>query len=1004
MTAPAKRRVRGNRRPSWARWGGVLVAVAASLAALSLPSGAARAATAPTYDQMTGVGPTASAVTADWTQGLLDNNNQPIASANADRTSATPSSPDSFMYSDFKTLQVTVSQTQDIGHQGISVSWTGGQPTDQLGGTIQANFLQMMECWGDASTGPDPEQCEYGSQGVLASNALNQVIDERTGDLCTAGAVASTDPSQTPSSVDGDPSYFGCDPQEPSDPSHLAPCPSSSDSSTDTTACPTVCPDANTTASCDVSFTVPFEPVSDPTTLDWNTADTTYYNEFSTDEVPAAVTAADGTGQQQFETLTGTQAPGLGCGEAESDGSARGCWLVIVPRGKYEPNGFPVSTDTAGPNSFLNTSPLSKSNWDQRIQIHLGFAPVGSFCPPGTLERQTFGTQVIARAMQSWQLALNQAADCNKVYGYSAVTESESTLNLTAGGDSGLAFTTIPIGSEAARDGTSPPTNLPNIVYAPVAIAALDFGFNIDDGGGTVTTPVKLTPLLLAKAVTQSYSDDLPDFHPGTGQAGPAWVQGNPLNISEDPQFQTLNPEVHPIADYSLAPLLTEDHSALNQQVWQWIQADSTTTGWLGGTKDSTDGNMVVDPDYQALNLGTPPALDSFPRAYTGVLSLCEPTPTGSTAPQDPNCPAGQQTEQKHSLDLLPYIDNYDAAASAVLHANDSDETGGWDTGIQSPSNTVGWWDKAGVQTLGQIFMWAANDTPDLAAYGLVPAQLCNDAGTTCLSPSTASVTAAVNAATADSSGLLEVNPANPGSGAYPLTQVIYAAVPTNQSAAALTDYANLISYAVGTGQTPGATPGDLPPGYLPLPSNLVTQAQSVVAQLQNLATASPSPSTSPTSSSSGQSTGTGTTTSTGTGTGSTTSAASTTGSTSTSTGTSGGTGAAGLTAGSTPTPAPAGNTAPTSAPVTTPASGLATTPVTKNTSRAATGIGASTPGSTPTSLPPVQQAAGTQPAEAVGAIRWVLVGVAVIGAGFAGGGTLLSSGGLPPWRRRRLL
>ena len=92
---------------------------------------------------------------------------QQIASANADRTSATPSSPDSFMYSHFKTLQVSVSQTQDIGHQGISVSWTGGEPTDQLGGTIQANFLQMMECWGDASTGPDPEQCEYGSPGLL---------------------------------------------------------------------------------------------------------------------------------------------------------------------------------------------------------------------------------------------------------------------------------------------------------------------------------------------------------------------------------------------------------------------------------------------------------------------------------------------------------------------------------------------------------------------------------------------------------------------------------------------------------------------------------------------------------------------------------------------------------------------------------------------------------------------------------------------------------------------
>ena len=44
-----------------------------------------------------------------------------------------------------------------------------------------------------------------------------------------------------------------------------------------------------------------------------------------------AATNADGTGQQQFETLTANQAPGLGCGEAESNGQARNCWLVIVP-------------------------------------------------------------------------------------------------------------------------------------------------------------------------------------------------------------------------------------------------------------------------------------------------------------------------------------------------------------------------------------------------------------------------------------------------------------------------------------------------------------------------------------------------------------------------------------------------------------------------------------------------------------------------------------------------
>ena len=89
--------------------------------------------------------------------------------------------------------------------------------------------------------------------------------------------------------------------------------------------------------------------------------------------------------------------------------------------------------------------------------------------------------------------------------------------------------------------------------------------------------------------------------------------------------------------------------------------------------------------------------------------------------------------------------------------------------------------------------MWAADDTPDLAAYGLVPAELCTQdsttpANSTCVGPSVASVSAAVAAAKPDTSGLLEVDPANPGSGGYPLTQIIYAAVATNQGATALSE------------------------------------------------------------------------------------------------------------------------------------------------------------------------------------------------------------------------
>jgi hypothetical protein len=68
---------------------------------------------------------------------------------------------------------------------------------------------------------------------------------------------------------------------------------------------------------------------------------------------------------------------------------------------------------------------------------------------------------------------------------------------------------------------------------------------------------------------------------------------------------------------------------------------------------------------------------------------------------------------------------------------------------------------------------------------------------------------------------------------------------------------------------------------------------------------------------------------------------------------------------------------------------------------------GSATPGGPVISLPPDQNqaaAAGTTPSQAVGPIRWALIAIAVVGGAFAGGGTLLRSGGLwtPAWRRRR--
>src|SRR5262249_6216864 len=174
-------------------------------------------------------------------------------------------------------------------------------------------------------------------------------------------------------------------------------------------------------------------------------ATTQYFNRFDTNEVQVAVTNPNGTGQQHFETLTNTEAPGLGCGKPQAGGQPRGCWLVIVPRGRYEPNGYLEDTS-------IQSSPLSASNWAMRIQIHLDFAPTQSFCPIGTKETETLGTQLVSRAVRSWQLALNKAANCTRIYGYTAVREATSTQQMsTPGTGRGLAFNSIRVGSAAGR-------------------------------------------------------------------------------------------------------------------------------------------------------------------------------------------------------------------------------------------------------------------------------------------------------------------------------------------------------------------------------------------------------------------------------------------------------------------------------------------------------------------------------------------------------------------------
>src|SRR5262245_31135905 len=150
-------------QPKWRRR---LSGLSAALAAIGFlvigPVPVARALDG--VDQIVGGGDTASALTVSWAQGLLGGDNKTVIGERD------PASPLEFMHADFQNLTVHVIQTDQLVHQTITVTWSGGAPTQQ---PFKDNFLQIMHCYGDAFTGPDPEGCQFGSEGLIDAGVIN---------------------------------------------------------------------------------------------------------------------------------------------------------------------------------------------------------------------------------------------------------------------------------------------------------------------------------------------------------------------------------------------------------------------------------------------------------------------------------------------------------------------------------------------------------------------------------------------------------------------------------------------------------------------------------------------------------------------------------------------------------------------------------------------------------------------------------------------------------------
>lgn len=716
----------------------------------------------------------------------------------------------------FKGLSVTVNQTRDLVNQPISVTWSGGTGTTSFGGqpfngVFDANFMAVFQCWGDASTsdpltavnpGPQPQQCEVGGAAVNASRAYP-----------TGGNQTSATPSATRIlAFPGDPNYAKYQA------AGGVPDPSQGNVLFE----PFRAVDGTV-----VNVSENVNAVSDPNQSFWLNP---YFSYNDTNEIDYGRTYPDGTGNQLFVTDTGLEAPGLGCGQKIQplpDGSTKSpqCWLVVVPQ------------------ASISSSPLTPDAWANRIAIPLSFQAVDSPCTFGKSERRLDGSELAAGAISSWQPTL-----CTQPgtipFSYTPLGDSLARAQLSSATATGaqMAVLTDPIPSSSI-DPSNP------AVYAPITLSSLVIAFNIervptlDQSGNpnaqeaplftTRVGTIRLTPRLVAKLLTESYTAELRGLTSSAAQSYP-WTAHNAGYLFTDPDFQQFNPEFSLLQSAfgtNAAQLVTEFGSAdSTAALWQWIVADPEASAWLAGIPDPW--GMVVNPIYSTTTYvntsGTAfslQGLDSFPKSSP----YCAPPP-GLVI-------AGAQVSPACILNWSPYSLSMREAA----HDTQTTNTGSKTTTNPQAATADQYYASDGAQTSGFKVVMSLTDSASAARYGLQTADLSQAAddgpSRQFISPDASGVLAGEKSMT-PSAGLptlLVPNPATTTPGAYPLSLLTYATTfPQSLDSSARKDFARFVTYAVGPGQVQGTAFGQLPPGYVPLPFNLrqvaVNVAKSVLA------------------------------------------------------------------------------------------------------------------------------------------------------------------------------
>jgi hypothetical protein len=753
---------------------------------------------------------------APSTQAAIVDSSAVTISWNGDTSSVKSYQParatDGFEFSEFQNLKVTVAQTQNLVDQAVRID-VSGMPggtqsmTDGAGATWSSaiNYVQAMQCWGDPSAANFRNTCQWGGLYVQNNNGLSggvysdNILRVSQRDL-PSDAVNPTDvPFQTRAgqTVTGRETVEG----------------------------------ANTAY-----------PILD------------YFGPDTTNEIPSARIASDGSGSFDFEVESGDSAPQLGCG---TDGHLQ-CSIVLVPRGSVY-GGHDAScssvTDSAHtlytyqrPDSVQGGSPLNPAcdYWNNRIVIPITFNPVGQSCAAGGPEQRVIGSQLLIGAMASWQPVLCTRAGAT--FSYATNPDSVARAQLLEQ-KADLAFSSQPIvRADLDNDSDQQAFDSTQLAYAPMAIGATTVAFLADGNRGRITS-MTLSPRLLAKLLTQSYEFEIPNTASDPNEDD--FLQLGAKNreyiyFNQDPDFQALNPNW---ADFSNNPAIVlpgPSGADTIAQIWKWIQSDADARSFLDGAPDPW--GMTVNPYY--LPHGSAAAQVPIFDLTTGVKTTTVPVGLSnldgspmklSAADVDYFLRADQSlvphalTNQKSRFDSIqyaPYVDDYLKAAKTTFRANPGSKTS-WNPLAINAAGETGDWVSTGPQIPGQRFVISISDVADAQRYDLSEASLQAANGSAVTKPDVAGMTAAISTGlTATSNAAVkQVDPSKVSASGYPLTNVVYAIVNLSASTAdSRTAVSKMISYVAGDGQTQGTQLGQLPPGYLPLNAALVGQANAAAA------------------------------------------------------------------------------------------------------------------------------------------------------------------------------